>query len=234
MAVNNRFEFGTTFAIYTGTTDTTDLHQHAAYQLVSSSRGRTVVIDGLGREHCGESLLIRPLVPHATRYESSATIIYFDPQSAVALELANAAAPSDIAAMPSGVAPFDLRAPFDVLVQSLRELTGRPASHLDQRLAQILEDLARNPGAQMIGEAAVRYGVSEPRLRALVRSQFGVPLSTWLIWRKLERSARELVSGASFAEAALAGGFSDQAHFTRAMRRMFGLTPTSVARALGQ
>lgn len=234
MASSNRFEFGFTFAIFTGATDATELHQHAAYQLVCSSRGTTVVVDELGHEHCGECLLVLPLVPHTTRYDSNVTIIYFDPQSTVALELVSAIAPSDIAVVPPGVIPFDLQAPFDVLVQSLRELTDRPASHLDQRLAQILDDLARDPGAQMIGEAAARYGVSEARLRALVRTQFGVPLSTWLIWRKLERSARELAVGASFAEAALAGGFSDQAHFTRAMRRMFGLTPTSVVRALRQ
>jgi AraC-like DNA-binding protein len=31
----------------------------------------------------------------------------------------------------------------------------------------------------------------------------------------------------------VAGGFADQAHFTREMRRMMGLTPAEVVRAIG-
>jgi AraC-like DNA-binding protein len=37
------------------------------------------------------------------------------------------------------------------------------------------------------------------------------------------------MAGASLAEAAYAGGFADQAHYTRAMRKMFGITPKSAS-----
>jgi AraC-like DNA-binding protein len=57
-------------------------------------------------------------------------------------------------------------------------------------------------------------------------------LSQWLLWRKLEQAALAISTGASLAEAAHAGGFADQPHFSRTMRRMFGLTPGAAAIAL--
>jgi AraC-like DNA-binding protein len=40
-----------------------------------------------------------------------------------------------------------------------------------------------------------------------------------------------MVEGQAPAEAAHLAGFSDQAHLTRAMRAMLGITPTAIARA---
>jgi AraC-like DNA-binding protein len=40
------------------------------------------------------------------------------------------------------------------------------------------------------------------------------------------------MAGESIAFAAQAGGFADQAHFSRATRRAFGITPKDIARLL--
>lgn len=103
---------------------------------------------------------------------------------------------------------------------------------LDLRIDDVLRRLAAQPQLS-ISEAARACAVSKSRLRELARQQLGVPLSTWLVWRKLERSAREMARGANLADAATAGGFADQAHFARTMRRMFGITPGMARTALG-
>ncbi len=232
MAWSGRFEFGGAFAVYSGPADDNDLHQHAAYQIVLSRGSEVAVKDELGGEHRGDVLLVRPLVAHALDYADMLAIVYLDPQCDLALELADRIDSAEISVLAPDALPFDVSATPDVLLEALQRLAGSASGRLDARLQQTLAELGEHPGAVSIADAAARCGMSESRLRALARDQLGVPLSTWMIWRKLERAARELANGANLADAALAGGFADQAHFTRAMRRMFGVTPTAAAHSL--
>ncbi len=146
--------------------------------------------------------------------------------------MANHVGPDDIAKLPREVLPFPSEADPISILSALREYATSPSTDLDRRLVSALADLAADPGILSISEVAKRYDISDGRLRTLAREQFGVPISTWLIWRKLERSARELAAGATPADAAQAGGFSDQAHLSRTMRRMFGVTPKTAMNSL--
>ncbi len=232
MAWDGRFIFGDAFAAYCGPADHNDLHEHAVYQIVLRAEAEAIVVDEVGKEHRGACLLIRPLVPHALRSDGPLTLIYLDPQSALALNLADRLDPDDINALDVNELPFDVNAAPEVLLNAIRNMTVSAPPAIDPRLRQALSDLREEPGLISISQSAVRCGISESRLRTLAREQFGVPLSTWLVWRKLECSAKALSAGASLAEAALAGGFSDQAHFSRAMRRMLGITPSVASRSL--
>jgi methylphosphotriester-DNA--protein-cysteine methyltransferase len=75
---------------------------------------------------------------------------------------------------------------------------------------------------------AAQVGVSPQRLRALARQQLGMPLARWRVWSRLRRAAEALQDGWSLADAAIAAGFADQAHLTRQMREMMGLTPAEL------
>ncbi|WP_433137549.1 helix-turn-helix transcriptional regulator [Actinomadura nitritigenes] len=109
---------------------------------------------------------------------------------------------------------------------------GRRSGELDGRLLDAMRVLMdeRIPMAAL----AARVGLSPQRLRALARAELGMPLARWRIWRRLARAAEALREGRTLSGAALAGGFADQAHFTREMRRMMGLTPAEAVRALGR
>jgi len=45
----------------------------------------------------------------------------------------------------------------------------------------------------------------------------------------LERASKSLAGGSTLSDAAADGGFSDQAHLARMMRRMIGMTPRTAA-----
>jgi len=232
MAWHGQFEFGGSFAAYFGPVDDNDLHEHAAYQIVLGNDATVTVVDEAGEEHQGQNFMIRPLVSHAVRAKSSVTLIYLDPQSAIAVNFADHIDAEGISSLNPKDLPFDPSIGTDGMLAVLEDLSMKYSPSIDPRLAQVLSDLREEPGKWTINETAALNGISESRLRAIAREQFGVPLSTWIIWRKLECSAKALSLGESLADAAFLGGFSDQAHFTRSMRRMFGITPSTAAKTL--
>lgn len=225
--------FGDAWAAYAGRTDDNSLHAHAAIQVVLDPSGAGVVTDEQGGEHRGCGLLIRPLVSHALSSPTPLTLIYLEPQSPLAFELLDRVGPDDICVLPPELvsAPAPRGDLNDEVNAFFAPLAGNTHG-FDARLAEALAAISDAPGDVSIAEAAQTCGLSESRLRTLARKHMGLPLSTWLVWRKLERAARALSTGASLADAALVGGFADQAHFTRAMRRMFGVTPNTAARTL--
>jgi AraC-like DNA-binding protein len=228
------FHIGETYAAYFGPSDDNAPHAHAAHQIVLAGDQAATIVDEQGVERTGNRFLIRPLVPHAVQCQGALTLLYIDPQCRLALDLMDHVGSDDICGLAEGILPFNVDAGPAAILSSLQVYAKPQSPKLDHRLADALNDLRANPGNLSIAETASRCGISDGRLRALAREQFGVPLSTWLIWRKLERAAIELAAGATLAESALAGGFSDQAHFSRTMRRMFGVTPKSAMHSLNR
>jgi AraC-like DNA-binding protein len=102
----------------------------------------------------------------------------------------------------------------------------RGSDELDPRSVSELNILA---GSDIpLPSVAAEVGLSPQRLRALARQQLGMSLARWRVWARLGRAAEELQSGSSLADAAITAGFADQAHLTRQMREMMGLTPAAV------
>lgn len=232
MPWSGSFVFGNTYAAYFGPSDENSFHHHAAIQIVLSKENRVSIVDGEGKEFVGSCHLIKPLVTHSVKCGDPLSLVYLDPHSALGLELMSQAGKEDITILKESILPFDASSNPQEVINILKEVSGALSANIDERLTQALSELAASPGSTTIKEVARRCDLSESRLRSIARKQFGVPLSTWLLWRKLEKSARELAKGATLSDAALAGGFADQAHFSRAMRRMFGVTPAVAASSL--
>lgn len=226
MIWSGQFLFGESWACYRGISAHNTLHEHAAIQIVFAHSGDAIVTDSDGLEHSGKTIIIRPLVSHALSSNAEVTIIYIEPQSPLAFRVADCISDADIAV---GEDPnfleFVPNAPLDLWESGIaRSISGKTVP-IDERLTNALALLKRDPGRLRIEDAAFKVGLSHSRLRTLAGQQLGLPLSTWLIWRKLESAAQALGEGLSLADAAAAGGFADQAHFARVMRRMFGITP---------
>ena len=64
------------------------------------------------------------------------------------------------------------------------------------------------------------------------REQTGMAVRPYLRWLRLACALQAVARGQSLTAAAHEAGFADAAHFSRTMRRHFGVTPGSVLASL--
>ncbi|WP_317932935.1 AraC family transcriptional regulator [Halioxenophilus sp. WMMB6] len=83
-----------------------------------------------------------------------------------------------------------------------------------------------NVGLQQLAEVADCDGY---RLNRAFSQTYGLPPHAWHKQYRLRQAARALVAGERIADVALAYGFADQAHFSRAFKQLHGLTPARFA-----
>ena len=95
---------------------------------------------------------------------------------------------------------------------------------VDKKIASALALPASLGSVHALADAAC---LSPSRLREIVNRDFGVPPAKLLQWRQLQRALRALVDSGNLADAAAAGGFADQSHFTRRCAQWLGVTPSA-------
>ena len=79
-----------------------------------------------------------------------------------------------------------------------------------------------------LAEVAAASSLSPGRFRHLFVAETGMPLRTYLLWRRFLRVWGLLMRGDSLSAAAHAAGFADAAHLTRTSHTMFGLAPSAM------
>jgi AraC-like DNA-binding protein len=214
--VTPRFAIGAGYAVYRGPTSTGSLHRHAAFQVVIGLGCDVAIVDGAGGAHRAAALVVAPMERHCVQAAPDVLTYFIEPHCAFADRL------RERHGVGIGAAP-ELRRLTD---DDVRRVGGQASDQLDARLVDALKLLGEH--SIPLPEVAARVGLSPPRLRVLARDQLGMPLARWRVWARLRRAAEALQTGQSLAEAASAAGFADQAHLTRQMREMMGLTPAVV------
>ena len=179
-------------------------------------RDDVAVVDGADVTHRGAALVVSPMQRHCLLATGDVLTYFVEPHCAFADWLRERYG-TGICAAPE--------------LQNLGEDDVRPAGNrgsddLDPRLVRALNALAGSDIA--LPDLATQIGLSPQRLRALARQQLGMPLARWRVWTRLRHAAEALQQGRSLADAATEAGFADQAHLTRQMREMMGLTPAAL------
>jgi AraC-like DNA-binding protein len=215
-----RFVIGAGYAVYRGPTTDGTLHHHAAFQ-IAIGRETVAMVDASGTRHRATALVVAPMTRHRLLASPHLRTYFVEPQCVFADRLRKRCA-TGITAAP------ELR---DLREEDISQVSVAPSSDLDPRLVEALESLRDR--SVPLPQLAATVGLSPQRLRALARNQLGLPLARWRVWMRLRRAAEALQCGQSLAEAAITAGFSDQAHLTRQMREMMGLTPAAVLPLLG-
>jgi AraC-like DNA-binding protein len=221
---NGVFEFSDTWARYSGPISESGTHAHAALQVAIASHG-SVAVEAAQHIYRSNVLLIQPMVNHRVMPgQNSVIFLFVEAQSGLGRALRSRCA--DVVTEAPEFHPFA----HDVAALE-RRLNVDRLPPLDRRLAAALAALEAG-GSSSIRSTATEVGLSPTHLRDLARTQLGVPLARWLLWRKLACAGRAMAQGSPLAQAAFEANFADQAHLTRTMRRMFGITPTSAMNSL--
>lgn len=115
----------------------------------------------------------------------------------------------------------------EILRRYDRAAPGRPDAPLARRLRDLLDDHLTEP--LTIARAAELLGAHPSHLVRAFSQAYGIPPHQYVLGRRVDRARRLLVDGHRPAEAATAVGFHDQAHLTRHLRRVLGVTPSALA-----
>jgi AraC family transcriptional regulator len=111
------------------------------------------------------------------------------------------------------------------LIGELSQTSPREPS--DPRILAAVEAIrAKGEQAVSLGEVAQAAHLSPSRFRHLFVEQTGMPLRTYVLWRRLLHVWELLMQGETLSGAAHAAGFADSAHLSRTARKMFGLPPS--------
>lgn len=232
MTSEPKFLFGNSYAIFFGVSGSSGFQQNVACQIVLGINDDICVFDEHNNEFSGGVVLIKPLTKSRIQCHGSLNHLFLSPTLGFTLDLMNISGEENIHILRGDERlPISATASRDEIVQALNRLEKDSIVRLDPRLLAVLEDLDHNLDNPSILDAAKRSGLSRSRVRTLSREQIGIPLSTWVTWRKLVKANKALSNGANLSDAALAGHFADQAHFSRTMKKMFGVTPTQASRA---
>jgi AraC-like DNA-binding protein len=204
-------------------------HAHSALQVCVGLRDDVVMADARRSVVQAAGLLVPPGVTHTLQPHHALMLVFFEPQTPWAVQLLAGRPMDAISVLPEQVCHAlrrgsSLARCIDVFVTPVRA----PSTVLDSRLLQALDLLMGATGQLSLAMVASQCGLSPSRLRALAKQQLQSSLTDWLTWRRLENAGRELMRGSPLSEIALVGGFSDQAHFSRTMRRVVGLSPKIV------
>lgn len=218
------------FAVFGGPGDKNKQHMLPAYQIILGLDRDVTVVDPNGRSHKSRAIIIKPLVPHLVRRTGQIIVIFIAPESNLAWSKQKDGSLGDIEELDVKKLPFEIGSSRSEIVKAYENLIESPRPSMDPRLQTALRLLDTNLQNFSIAEVASRAGLSNSRLRTLARKELGLPLSTWVMWRKMVEGNKALSDGLTLSEAAVVGGFSDQAHFCRTMQRMCGLTPKSARR----
>ena len=115
-----------------------------------------------------------------------------------------------------------------VCMQLVHELSGTAAREpADPRVLAAIDFIRQRVDQRVsLPEVARAANLSPERFRHLFVEETGMPLRTYVLWRRLLHVWTLLMSGETLSAAAHSAGFADSAHLSRTARAMFGLPPS--------
>lgn len=212
-------------------------HSHWAQQISIGLDGE-VQVTSAGKLHRARGLFIPAGAPHQIRAGLMLSI-YLDPPSVIAHSLcAGIDHEGYVVALPRPLLKRLLEIFEDdaTLESCLEKLLGafrhdaivHPAK-LQAVLDHLNREIAQGQRADRARLAAVT-GLTASRFSHWFREQTGLPLRSYRKWLRLIFGLNQALHGATLTRASHLAQFSDQAHFARTFRQMFGMRPSDIVR----
>lgn len=238
---SGRIELGPGWARFVGNAGDNLAHRHHAVQLVISEGAEVrAIIESEWFEAAG--LLIGSDVDHAIQ-PGPARMIYVESESPRGQRL-NAACKRGVRVLTShtcGVLQDLWHASTtadDSVTAIVRELAGVATEHVKpggllSRVQALIDSLPLRVEERFGTEAlAAECQISPSRFAHVFKAQTGMAVRPYVRWLRLTRALDEVGGGRTLTAAAHAAGFADAAHFSRTMRRHFGIAPTAIVSSL--
>jgi AraC-like DNA-binding protein len=111
------------------------------------------------------------------------------------------------------------------LAEGSRVMPGGPLRAEIERARALIQERAFS--AVTLSDLADAAGMSKFHFLRLFREEIGTTPHAYKLHLRISRAREMLDAGVSAAEVAFACGFADQAHFTRAFKRIVGFTPAA-------
>ena len=106
------------------------------------------------------------------------------------------------------------------------------AASPDARVAEALRHMHEHPDRpHALDQVARKARLSPSRFLHLFKAATGVPFRRYRLWVRMGAAVRDMTTGRSLTEAALAAGFASSSHFSAAFREMFGSSPSQLTAA---
>lgn len=226
-----RFAFAQGTGLFIGQAGDNSPHTHYAHQF-SVALDNVIRIQADDKTIEGSSLFIPAGVQHQLS-PGRVISLYVDATSTLAKTLRTRfSLPESVSQFPIKLvdAIRDLVADERDIQQALSQFTGQfqPNSRADRRLEVVLTMLQQELIDQQLlslAQLANAAKLSESRFSHWFTEHTGLPLRSYRKWLRLLAGARLIAAGKPLSEATQQSLFSDQAHFSRTFKQMFGVTP---------
>ena len=104
-----------------------------------------------------------------------------------------------------------------------------PQRKLDRRIEEVIERIKRDPTAASDAEScAEAVHLSFSRFLHLFKQEVGVPFRTFRTWKRARSVLRHVSNRTNLAYVALDTGYPDSAHFSRCIKKTYGLQPRQI------
>lgn len=204
-----RLWLGRDYGLIHGELGRTTPHAHYAHQLiVAPDAPVTVQLDGV--DQTAHRLFIPSHINHAIVDAPQAVFtVYAEPLSFDGQTLR--------------AAVFDAPLSLEGLDRAVRHCPRRALE--DGRIERALSALdGLLSGKVPAGALAAEAHLSLSQLQRLFASQLGLPVRRLVLWRRLRVAMGLILAGSPVTDAAHEAGFADSAHFSRSLKKLFGVT----------
>ncbi len=219
-----------------------DIHYHNCFQIVVSIQSTFNCTIDKKEYKSLQGFIINQNIKHSCKAADTSVLVYFiDAESYLGWQLKEMLSRKpflDIEALLTKLQLQELAAQCtqtssaaeikkvadDLLEKIMPSPVTKKSMLMDERIIRVVQYIDHhldNPIS--LDDISKLIFLSPERVRHLFVQQTGTPFSQYLLWKRIKKTIMSVLKdNASLADACMQVGFTDQAHFSRIFKRMFG------------